>query len=140
MIESAEIGVAAYFTVHTRSVPETISRIINVFPTNERLQVTATLLSSLRLIISQRLLPSADGKGRVALREFLTFTPQVREILLETPPERLIQKTEEFLLAHGQRIQEAAYTSFELGKITPTDFKAILAERLNIQEDSNDTI
>ena len=52
MIESAEIGVAAYSTVHTRSVPETLSRIINVFPIAERLQITATLISSLRLIIS----------------------------------------------------------------------------------------
>ena len=41
MMESAEIGVAAYSTVHTRSVPETLSRIINVFPFAERLQVTA---------------------------------------------------------------------------------------------------
>ena len=61
MIESAEIGVAAYSTVHTRSVPETLSRIINVFPVEERLQVSATLLSCLRLVVSQRLLPLPDG-------------------------------------------------------------------------------
>ena len=88
MIESAEIGVAAYSTVHTRSVPETISRIINVFPIGERLQITATLISSLRLIISQRLLPLADGSGRIALREYLAFTPEIREALLNTTPDR----------------------------------------------------
>ena len=71
MMESAEIGVAAYSTVHTRSVPETLSRIINVFPFAERLQVTATLLSCLRLVISQRLLPLPDNSGRTALREYL---------------------------------------------------------------------
>ena len=75
MIESAEIGVAAYSTVHTRSVPETLSRIINVFPIAERLQITATLISSLRLIISQRLVPLPDNSGRTALREYLAFTP-----------------------------------------------------------------
>ena len=85
MMESAEIGVAAYSTVHTRSVPETLSRIINVFPFAERLQVAATLLSSLRLVISQRLLPLPDNNGRIALREYLAFTPEIREMLLEIP-------------------------------------------------------
>ena len=64
MIESAETGVAAYSTVHTRSVPETLSRIINVFPVEERLQVSVTLLSSLRLVVNQRLVPKAGGTGR----------------------------------------------------------------------------
>lgn len=129
MIESAEIGVAAYSTVHTRSVPETLSRIINVFPSEERLQVTATLLSSLRLIISQRLVPRPDGQGRTALREYLAFTPEIRERLLETPPERLIQKTEELLPVCGQRIQEAAERAFADGKISKDRLAAILAER-----------
>ena len=84
MMESAEIGVAVYSTVHTRSVPETLSRIINVFPFAERLQVAATLLSSLRLVISQRLLPLPDNNGRIALREYLAFTPEIREMLLDT--------------------------------------------------------
>ena len=138
MIESAEIGVAAYSTVHTRSVPETLSRIINVFPVAERLQVTATLLSSLRLIISQRLLPRADGDGRVALREFLAFTPEIREILLDTPPERLIQECEILLEAHGQRMQEAAGRLFEAGTIRSTDYRAILAERKVIKGDTDE--
>ena len=138
MIESAEIGVAAYSTVHTRSVPETISRIINVFPVAERLQVTATLLSSLRLIISQRLVPKADGGGRIALREFLAFTPKIREILLDTPPERLIQECEELLPVNGQRMQEAAKHFFEAGKIRSTEYRAILAERKQIGGDSDE--
>ncbi len=129
MMESAEIGVAAYSTVHTRSVPETISRIINVFPITERLQITATLLSSLRLIISQRLLPSTDKSGRIALREFLPFTPTIREILLNTPPERLIQETEKLLLQYGQSVQKAARKNFAENKISKTDLMAILAER-----------
>ena len=124
--------------MHTRSVPETLSRIINVFPVAERLQVTATLLSSLRLIISQRLLPRADGDGRVALREFLAFTPEIREILLDTPPERLIQECEILLEAHGQRMQEAAERLFEAGTIRSTDYRAILAERKVIKGDTDE--
>lgn len=131
MIESAEIGVAAYSTVHTRSVPETISRIINVFPAGERLQITATLLSCLRLIVSQRLAPLPDGSGRTALREYLAFTPEIREALLDTEPERLIQKTEELLATHGRKIQESALSAFQEGKISREHYLAILAERKN---------
>ena len=129
MMESAEIGVAAYSTVHSRSVPETLSRIINVFPFAERLQVTATLLSCLRLVISQRLLPLPDNSGRIALREYLAFTPDIRETLLETPLERLILKTEDLLAASGQRIQDAAQAAYQNGNITRDSYLAILAER-----------
>ena len=133
MIESAEIGVCAYSTVHTRSVPETISRISNVFPIKERSQVTATLLASLRLIISQRLLPKPDGHGRTALREFLAFTPAIREELLETAPEALIQKTESLLAAYGQTIQAAATRAHDAGRIRREDYLAIIAERQHQQ-------
>ena len=136
MIESAEIGVAAYSTVHTRSVPETISRIINVFSIEERLQVTATLLSCLRLIISQRLVPLPDGSGRTALREYLVFTPEIREMLLDTPAEQLIPKTEEILGRHGQKMQDAAFLAFQKGKISRTHYLAILAERKNGEKDN----
>ncbi len=128
MIESAEIGVAAYSTVHTRSVPETISRILNVFPYAEQRQISATLISSLRLIISQRLLPNPKG-GRIALREFLAFTPEIREILLRTAIEDLIEKTEEQLFLHGQTIQKAAEHAFHQGDLLEHDYYAILAER-----------
>lgn len=137
MIESAEIGVAAYTTVHTRSVPETLSRIINVFPIAERLQVTATLLSSLRLVISQRLLPLPDGSGRTALREFLAFTPTVREELLNAPTERLIQKTEELLGTYGQSMQEAAQKAYWDKRISKADYIAILAERESIERSTS---
>ena len=138
MIESAEIGVAAYSTVHTRSVPETITRIINVFPSEERLQLAATLLSSLRLIVSQRLLPLPDGNGRVALREYLAFTPEIREILLDTPLERLAPKTEELLLTHGQRIQEAAGKAYAEERISKDKYMAILAERTKTPREEQD--
>ena len=129
MIESAETGVAAYSTVHTRSVPETLSRIINVFPVEERLQVSVTLLSSLRLVVNQRLVPKTGGKGRIALREYLAFTPEIREALLETPLERLIPKCEALLGTHGQRMQDAATKAHAAGSIAKEHFLAIMAER-----------
>jgi defect-in-organelle-trafficking protein DotB len=129
MIESAEVGVAAYSTVHSRSVPETISRILNVFPREEQQQIAATLVSSLRLIISQRLIPHPSGQGRTALREFLPFTAEIREELLETPPERLIPVTEKLLETHGQKLQIPAKAAFEAGTISRERWLGIEAER-----------
>ena len=100
-----------------------------MFPVDERQQVTATLISSLRLIVSQRLIPFPSGNGRIALREYLPFTPEVRETLLETPPERLIQTTETLLAESGQRIQDSAYNAFQAGHISKDKYLAIVAER-----------
>ncbi len=129
MIESAEVGVAAYSTVHSRSVPETISRVLHVFPREEQPQIAATLISSLRLIISQRLIPHPSGQGRTALREYLPFTADIREELLETSPERLIPVTEELLEAHGQKLQIPAKAAFEAGNISRERYLGIEAER-----------
>jgi defect-in-organelle-trafficking protein DotB len=129
MIESAEVGVAAYSTVHSRSVPETLSRVLHVFPRDEQPQIAATLISSLRLIISQRLLPHPSGEGRTALREYLPFTAEIRETLLETPPERLIPVTQELLEAHGQKLRIPAKAAFEAGKISKDRYLGIEAER-----------
>jgi len=129
MMESAEIGVAAYSTVHSRSVPETISRILHIFPREEHAQVAATLITSLRLIVSQRLIPHPSGQGRTALREFLPFTAEIRETLLETPLERLIPVTEELLEAHGQKMQTSAKAAFDQRKISRGRYLGIEAER-----------
>jgi defect-in-organelle-trafficking protein DotB len=129
MIESAEIGVAAYSTVHSRSVPDTIPRILRFFPREEHAQVAATLITSLRLIVSQRLLPHPSGEGRTALREFLPFTAEMRETLLETPVERLNPVMERLLEAHGQKLQIPAKAAFDEGKISREHFLGIVAER-----------
>jgi defect-in-organelle-trafficking protein DotB len=129
MLEASEIGVAAYSTVHTRSVPETLSRIINVFAHEEHNQIKSTLLHGLRLIVQQRLLPAADGNGRVAAREFLAFTPEVRELLISLPPEDLPSACERLLVERGQPLQTAAQKLFDAGRISKLELAAIVAER-----------
>ncbi len=81
VIEMSEIGVAAYATVHTRSVEETPQRILNTFDNLERNQLASALFSSLRLIIHQRLVPKIGG-GRIALREWLVFDDVIRIALM----------------------------------------------------------
>jgi len=129
MLESAEIGVAAYSTVHSSSVPETLTRILHLFPHDEQARIAVTLITSLRLIVSQRLLPHPSGDGRTALREYLPFTAEIRETLLETPLERIKSVTEQFLETHGQKLQIPAQAAFDEGKITRERYLGIMAER-----------
>lgn len=82
MLEAAETGTVVYSTVHTQSVADTPTRIINVFPADMQQQVAGALISSLRLVVQQRLEPSPKG-GRVPIKEYLAFDRSVREQLMQ---------------------------------------------------------
>jgi twitching motility protein PilT len=68
-------------TLHTLDATETINRIVSVFPPYQQKQVRLQLASVLKAVISQRLVPRADGKGRVAAVEVLKNTARVRELI-----------------------------------------------------------
>jgi twitching motility protein PilT len=68
-------------TLHTLDATETINRIISVFPPYQQKQVRMQLGSTLRAVISQRLVPKSDGRGRVAAVEVLIATTRVREMI-----------------------------------------------------------
>jgi twitching motility protein PilT len=80
-ITAAETGHLVLSTLHTLDATETISRIISVFPPYQQKQVRLQLASILRAVISQRLVPRADGKGRVPAMEILVTTARVRECI-----------------------------------------------------------
>jgi twitching motility protein PilT len=68
----AETGHLVFSTLHTNNGPETIHRIIDIFPSEQQDQVRAQLASSLLMVISQQLIPTIDGKGRTLAYEILT--------------------------------------------------------------------
>jgi twitching motility protein PilT len=80
-LTAAETGHLVMSTLHTLDATETINRIISVFPPYQQKQVRLQLASVLRAVISQRLVPRADGKGRVAAVEILRATARVREMV-----------------------------------------------------------
>jgi twitching motility protein PilT len=80
-ITAAETGHLVMSTLHTLDATETINRIISVFPPYQQKQVRLQLASILRAVISQRLVPRADGKGRVPALEILISTARVRECI-----------------------------------------------------------
>ena len=69
--------------MHTQSTSQTIDRIIDVFPPHQQQQVRVQLSVALQGIVTQQLLPTADGAGRVCCCEVLTFTPAVRNLIRE---------------------------------------------------------
>jgi twitching motility protein PilT len=80
-LTAAETGHLVMSTLHTLDATETINRIISAFPPYQQKQVRLQLASVLRGVVSQRLIPRADGKGRVAAVEILKTTARVRELI-----------------------------------------------------------
>jgi twitching motility protein PilT len=80
-ITAAETGHLVMSTLHTLDATETINRIISVFPPYQQKQIRLQLSSILKAVISQRLVPRADGKGRVPALEVLVSTARVRECI-----------------------------------------------------------
>ena len=80
---AAETGHLVFATLHTSSAAKTIDRIIDVFPAYEKEMVRAMLSESLRAVISQALLKTKDGQGRVAAHEIMIGTPAIRNLIRE---------------------------------------------------------
>jgi twitching motility protein PilT len=78
---AAETGHLVLSTLHTVDATETINRIISMFPTHQQVQARLSLAAVLRGVISQRLLPRADGKGMVPAIELMVTTERIREMI-----------------------------------------------------------
>jgi len=82
-LTAAETGHLVFSTLHTLDATETINRIIAVFPPHQQQQVRIQLSNVLKAVISQRLLPRADGRGRVPAVEVMIATPFIRDCILD---------------------------------------------------------
>ncbi|MBX7099565.1 MAG: type IV pilus twitching motility protein PilT [Myxococcaceae bacterium] len=82
-ITAAEMGVLVFGTLHTNNAAKTIDRLIDAFPTDQQQQVRTMLSESLAGVVSQLLLRTPDGKGRVAVHEILMKTPGLPNIIRE---------------------------------------------------------
>ncbi|MDC8759769.1 type IV pilus twitching motility protein PilT [Janthinobacterium fluminis] len=82
-LSAAETGHLVFGTLHTSSAAKTIDRIVDVFPADEKEMVRAMLSESLQAVISQTLLKTKDGTGRVAAHEIMIATPAIRNLIRE---------------------------------------------------------
>lgn len=80
-LQAGETGHLVFSTVHTASAYETLDRVINMFPPHEKVHLCQRLANSLKAIVAQKLVPRADGNGRVVASEILICTPTVSKAI-----------------------------------------------------------
>lgn len=117
-LTAAETGHLVFSTLHTQTAPLTISRIVDVFQGYRREQVRQQLANSLKGVISQQLLPSADGQGRVLAVEYLVDTPAVRNLIREGKEHQLYNVMQTSRAMGMQTMDQALAELYIAGKIT----------------------
>jgi len=122
-LDAAETGHMVFSTLHTLDAKETINRIISFFPPYHQQAIRFQLASVLKATISQRLLPRADGKGRVPAVEIMIVTETIRERIMN--PE-LTEEIPEFIekgkeVYGSQTFDQSLYDLWKRGLITKED-------------------
>jgi len=82
-LTAAETGHLVFGTLHTQDAPQSIDRVIDVFPAHQQQQIRVQLASALQAVVTQQLLPRAGGRGRAVACEVLVATPAVRNLIRE---------------------------------------------------------
>ena len=106
-LTAAETGHLVFATLHTQDAPQTIDRIIDVFPPHQQEQVRVQLSTTLMGVCTQQLLPTRDGRGRCVACELLIPTPAVRNLIREGKTHQ-IYSTMQTGTAFGMQTMDAA--------------------------------
>ncbi|HKN92872.1 MAG TPA: type IV pilus twitching motility protein PilT [Thermoleophilaceae bacterium] len=137
-LSAAETGHLVFSTLHTVDAPETVNRIVDFFPPHQQQQARAMLAGTLKGVISQRLVRTPDGKGRVATCEILRMTGRVRDMIMN--PEETGRLTE--VIFEGeyygmQTFDQALLKHVQAGRVSmdealraathPHDFKLLVS-------------
>ena len=117
-LTAAETGHLVFATLHTQDTPQTIDRIIDVFPASQQQQVRVQLSVALQGIVTQQLLPTADGAGRVAACEVLLATPAIRNLIREGKTHQIYSSLQTGGKLGMQTMDAALATLVRSGKIT----------------------
>jgi len=117
-LTAAETGHLVFATLHTQDTSQTVDRIVDVFPPSQQQQVRVQLSVSLQGIVTQQLLPTADGSGRVVATEVLVPTPAVRNLIREGKTHQIYSALQTGG-AHGMQTMDASLADLvRQGKIT----------------------
>ena len=137
-LSAAETGHLVLSTVHTLDAPESVNRIIDFFEPHEQNQARAMLAGTLRGVVSQRLVPTRDGNGRVAVCEILRMTGRARDMIMDPDETGNLRE----VIAEGeyygmQTFDQALLKHYQAGRVSmedalhvassPHDFKLLVA-------------
>ena len=120
-ITAAEMGMLVFGTLHTNNAVKTIDRIIDAFPADEQNMIRLSLSESLAGIVSQQLLKTADGKGRVACNEILIRTPGLPNVIREGNSQMLYSIIQSGKKEGMQAMDDVLFAFAKDGTITARD-------------------
>ncbi|HEC34401.1 MAG TPA: type IV pilus twitching motility protein PilT [Chloroflexi bacterium] len=129
-LTAAETGHLVLATLHTPSAPEAVDRIVDVFPSHQQVQVRTQLAMTLAGVIAQRLIPRADGSGRVAACEVMTGTPAVRNLIREAKTPQMVSAMQTGREHGMQTLDQALRDLYRSQQIT---LDAALANASNVK-------
>jgi twitching motility protein PilT len=134
-LEAAETGHLVLSTLHTIDASKTVDRIIGVFPKNEEHVVRTRLAQTFRFIISQRLIPRADGNGRIAAVEILKSTSRTKEYIEKGEKEgkSLLDAMLDGALEGMQAFDQIIERYIREGLVTMSEGLAYATNRNNLQ-------
>jgi twitching motility protein PilT len=118
-LTAAELGILVFGTLHTNSAAKTIDRIIDAFPADEQPQVRVMLADSLKSVIAQQLLKTADGKGRCAANEILVSTGALSNLIREGKISMINSSIQTGSALGMQTMDQALLKLIKDGRITP---------------------
>jgi twitching motility protein PilT len=130
-LTAAETGHLVFATLHTQDTPQTIDRIIDVFPPHQQQQVRIQLATALQGVVTQQLLPTADGSGRICACEVLSITPAVRNLIREGKTHQIYSVLQTSAAAGMQSMDSALAALVREGKIT----RQLAEQRASVPEE-----
>lgn len=130
-VTAAETGHLVMTSLHTAGAVQVVDRILDVFPAHQQRQVRTQLALSLQAIIGQRLLPRADGQGRVLAAELLLATPAVRHLIREDKIHQIPSLMQMGGEVGMQTMRQSIQSLQRSGLIGPELYRWVLAETAN---------
>ena len=133
-LTAAETGHLVFATLHTQDAPGSIERVIDVFPPHQQQQVRVQLAESLQGVVTQQLLPTIDGTGRVAAVEVMVAIPAIRDLIREGKVHQ-IRSTIQAGGRHGMQTMDKALA--ELVRAGKIDARLAAERAQNVEELTN---
>jgi twitching motility protein PilT len=130
-LTAAETGHLVFATLHTQSTAQTVDRIIDVFPPEQQAQVRTQLSIALQGIVTQQLLPTADGMGRIVACEILVPTPAIRNLIREGKTHQIYAAVQTSGAVGMQTMDADLVRLVRAGKIT----RSLAEQRASVPEE-----
>lgn len=132
-LTAAETGHLVFSTLHTQTAPLTISRIVDTFPEGQKGNIRTQLSNTLKAVVSQQLMPTINGKGRVVAVEYMTDTPAVKNLIREDKDHQLYGAMQTALNMGMQTMDQALLKLLKEQKISRETVLEYCVDRTEVQ-------